>query len=86
MREMPAGNRQVLKAAFVQALGIAPDSDVEGLTYQGIPQWDSMAHMLLVQEIESALNVMFTTDQVISMSSFEKAVEILQEHGVDART
>lgn len=86
MSETSVGNRQLLKSAFVQALGIPPDSDVEGLTYQGIPQWDSMAHMILVQEIESALNVMFTTDQVISMSSFEKAVEILKQHDVDAGT
>jgi acyl carrier protein len=85
MPATPAENRQLLKSAFVNALGLAPDIVVDQLKYQGIAQWDSMAHMVLVQEIETALNVMLSTDDVIGLSSFERAVEILGTHGVDAR-
>jgi len=75
--------RETLKTAFVQALGIDCDFPAGELVYRQIPQWDSMAHMILVQEIESAFNIMLSTDQVIDMSSFDKALEILSQHGID---
>ena len=75
--------RQTLKNAFVQALGIDPGIPVEQLVYRQIPQWDSMAHMILVQEIENAFNIMLSTDEVIGLSSFDKSLEILAQHGID---
>jgi acyl carrier protein len=72
-----------LKNTFVQALGIAPETGTEQLVYRHIPQWDSMAHMILVQEIETAFNVMLSSDEVIDLSSYHKALEILAKHGID---
>jgi acyl carrier protein len=72
-----------LKAAFVQALGIPADSDFEALTYAVTPGWDSVAHMNLVAEIENSFDIMFPTEDVIAMSSFAKAKEIVTKLGVD---
>ena len=71
-----------LKKAFADALGISSEADFASLTYRGIPEWDSVAHMQLVAEIEAAFDLMFETDEVIGMSSFEKAKEILAAHGI----
>jgi hypothetical protein len=38
--------------------------------------------MTLVAEIENVFDVMLDTDDIIGMSDFSKAVEILQKHGV----
>lgn len=70
-----------LRRAFVEALGIPADTDFENLTYRGIEQWDSVAHMQLVAEIESAFGVMLETDDVIGLSSYPKAREILTRLG-----
>jgi acyl carrier protein len=78
--------RQTLKSAFVQALGIAPEIPTEQLVYRQIPQWDSMAHMILVQEIEAEFNVMLSTDQVMDLSSFDRGLEILAQHGINPAT
>ena len=73
-----------LKAAFVEALGIDGDStEWDGLTYRGIPEWDSVAHMQLVGEIEDSFDIMLETDDVISMSSYPIAKDILTRYGVD---
>ena len=73
-----------LKAAFGEALGIDEDStDWVGLTYRGIPEWDSVAHMQLVGEIEDSFDIMLETDDVIGMSSYTLAKEILAKYGVD---
>lgn len=71
-----------LTEAFRTALGLSPGTDCTSLTYRSIPEWDSVAHMQLVAEIESAFDVMFETDEVIGMSSYQKAKEILAAHGI----
>ena len=69
--------------AFATALGI-PVADVnDTLTYDGIPQWDSVAHMALVAELEAAFDVMMDTDEILAMNSVAKAREILTKHGVE---
>lgn len=70
-----------LIACFSQALGI-PEADVTPeLAYMSIPQWDSVAHMALVAEIENAFDLMLDTEEIIGLSSVAKGVEILQTHG-----
>ena len=71
-----------LKKAFQDGLAIPADTDFENLTYRGIPQWDSIAHLQLVMEIENSFDVMLPTEDVIDLSSFAKAREILAKHGV----
>ena len=73
-----------LRRVFVRALGLAESFDVEALEYQGIREWDSLAHMTLVAEIENEFEIMLDTDEVIGMSSFAKAREIVAEHLVEA--
>ena len=75
-------NLDRLRSAFRSALGLPEDVDVDGLEYRGIEQWDSLAHLQLVAEIEDAFDVMIDTDEVIDLSSFDKAVEILGKHDV----
>jgi len=71
-----------LEEAFVEGLSIPKDSDFASLEYRGIEEWDSVAHMLLVGEIENTFDVMLETQDVIDMSSFTKAQEILTRYGV----
>jgi len=71
-----------LTSVFQRSLGVELD-DFESLEYRAIPEWDSVAHMTLVSELESEFDVMLDTDEVIGMSSFRKAREILQQQGVD---
>lgn len=72
-----------LDDAFIRALELPASTDVTGLKYREIMQWDSIGHMTLVAEIESAYDVMFSTDEVLALSSYDKAVELLAAHGID---
>lgn len=76
-------NEEKLKDAFVKTFNVNPDVIKDDLKYRDIPQWDSLAHMKLVAALEDAFDVMFETEQVLDMSSYAKAREILsQEHEV----
>jgi acyl carrier protein len=71
-----------LRGVFRSSLELADDFDVDGLTYRGIESWDSLAHMSLVAAMEDEFGVMIDTEDVIDMSSFDKAREILAKQGI----
>lgn len=77
--------RDRLRQAFVKALELEqePNLDVEGLRWRGHERWDSLGHLALVAMIEDEFDVEFDSDQMIDLNSFERAVEILRELGVD---
>lgn len=75
-------NSEKFISAFAEALGIEKEKVITDLKYQEIPEWDSMAHMVLVNELEMTFDISLDTDEVIDMSSVEKAKEIINNHGI----
>lgn len=71
-----------LKESFAEALKIDVSRVNVGLKYQTIPEWDSISHMMLISQIEEDFDVSIDTDDVIDLSSFDKAIEILSKYGV----
>jgi acyl carrier protein len=72
-----------LRQVFVATLDLNDGMDVESLKYQDIPQWDSIGHMSLVVAIEDEFDVQLDTEQVIDMSSFRVALDMLRALGID---
>ncbi|AGM02803.1 acyl carrier protein [Amycolatopsis keratiniphila] len=68
-----------LREVFVEALDLDAEVDVENLKYRDIEAWDSVGHMALVAAIEDEFDVEFDTDQVIDMSSFKVAVDMVTD-------
>ena len=76
-------NKQKLYQSFANALGIDLGSVNDELAYQGIKQWDSISHMMLISIIEEDFDISLDTDDVIELSSVGKAIEILKKYGID---
>ena len=70
-----------LRDCFSRSLGIPPERVSDSLAYNSLKEWDSVAHMALVVELESEFDVMFDTDDILGMSSVAKAREILTRLG-----
>lgn len=75
-------NEQKLRKIFAEALNIDESIVTDELTYNSIPEWDSIAHMALISEIDDAFDTMLDTDDVLDMSTFAKAKEILAKYDV----
>ncbi|URM33469.1 acyl carrier protein [Cytobacillus firmus] len=75
-------NEQKLKSLFAEALGIEETQVTDELAYNMIPEWDSVAHMALVAEIDDQFDIMLDTDDVLDLSSFAKAKEILKKYDI----
>lgn len=67
--------------AFIDAFEVKAEQ-LPGLKYQGIPEWDSVGHMLLISKLEEAFDITFETDDIIDLSSFEKGKEILAKYSI----
>lgn len=76
-------NNLRLHNIFVDCLEIKPSLVKDELTYNSIPEWDSVAHMALVAEIEDQFDIMLDTDDVLDMNSFAKAKEILKRYEIE---
>ena len=79
---MSEQNTQKLTEAFVEALQIDASQVVDGLEYNTIKEWDSVAHMTLVAALEEQFDIMLDTDDIIDMSSVAKVKEILGKYEV----
>ena len=64
--------------AFTESFGI-DESALESLEYESILEWDSVAHMGLIAEIEEAFEIELVIDDVIDFSSYIKGKEILKK-------
>jgi acyl carrier protein len=75
-------NEQKLRQVFADGLDVPLDAITDTITYNEFPAWDSIAHMALVAGIDMQFNTMLEMDDILDMSSFIKAKEILGKLGV----
>ena len=76
-------NSQKLYNSFATALNIELSMINDDLKYQSITQWDSISHMILVSQIEEDFGVSLDANDVIDMSTVEKAKKILTRLGIN---
>jgi acyl carrier protein len=69
-----------LRAVFADSLGTTPDRIIDAITYSEFQNWDSVAHMALIAAIEEAFDIMIDAEDVIDMSSFAKAKQIVAKY------
>jgi acyl carrier protein len=75
-------NEKKLRQAFALGLNL-PEADInEDLQYSSSQGWDSIAHMALIASLDSGFDIMIDTDDVIDLSSYQKAREILTKYGI----
>lgn len=75
-------NWEKYASVFVEIFAVAEEA-LPGLAYQSITPWDSVGHMRLMAEIESAFGIMLDTEDIVGFSSYETGKEILRKYGVE---
>ncbi|NCD22645.1 MAG: acyl carrier protein [Spartobacteria bacterium] len=68
--------------AFRKIFAVAEEA-LPALAYQSITQWDSVGHMRLMAEIESAFGILLDTEDIVGFSSYETGKAILRKYGVE---
>ncbi len=65
---------------FKDVLKISDDVDRSTLRYNETNGWDSIGHMSLIAGLEDSFDCMLDTDDILDMSSFDKAREIMGKY------
>lgn len=73
--------REKYNRAFIESLDVTEDQ-LNGLSYQDVPAWDSVGHMGLISELEDAFDIQFETDDIVDFNSYEKGIELLAKYDV----
>lgn len=74
-------NKEKYNKAFMEALDVE-ENQLNGLSYQDIPAWDSVGHMGLISELEDAFDIQFETDDIVDFNSYEKGIELIAKYDV----
>lgn len=59
--------------------------NTEDIDRTQVQHWDSVNHLRLVLELESAFSISLSDSEVIDLNSLHQIMAILQQHGVTER-
>ncbi|WP_269236517.1 acyl carrier protein [Flavobacterium flavigenum] len=72
-----------LHNVFARAFEIPVETINDQLEYQGIAEWDSMSHLVLVEELERTYNISIDMEDILDMGNVEKIKNLLKKHGFE---
>jgi acyl carrier protein len=73
----------LLSQIFRDDLGFYDEEFSTELTYNSSPKWDSASHLILIMALEERLGVSFSPDEVVSMTSVRKILELIHKEDVN---
>lgn len=76
-------NRGKYDRIFCSVFGVEKAVLGENFTFKDTVQWDSVAHLSLISELEDAFEIMFETEDILHYGSYLNGLNILQQYGVD---
>lgn len=75
---------QPLEEVIAGTFRISPTRVTDALAFNGIPEWDSLAHMDLMLALESAYGVSIDEDLMIELTSVGAIRRFLKDGGPGA--
>ena len=71
-----------LKYILAKVLLIDESKISDGMSRKSVKEWDSMAHLMLVSEIESAFEVTMDDDDIMEIQTLGDIKKTLQKLGI----
>jgi acyl carrier protein len=72
---------KLLEDVIAETLRISPSAVTDALAFNGIPQWDSLAHVELMVALESTYGVTVDEDQMVDLMTVADIRSYLRQHG-----
>lgn len=55
----------------------------ENFNFNDVEKWDSLTHLTLISELETAFDVMFETEDILHFGGYLNGIEILNRYGIE---
>ena len=76
-------NLEKYNEVFCKVLNVKEDVLNESFTFKDVPQWDSVAHLSLISELEETFDVFFESEDILHYGSYDNGKKILEKYGVE---
>lgn len=67
-----------IEEVIATALRIRPSAVTDGLAFNAIPEWDSLAHVELMMTLETTYGVSIDEDRMVQLTSVQAIRQFLQ--------
>ncbi len=67
---------------FIKVLDVNKEDLNENFNFNNTDNWDSLAHLNLIGELEDSFGIMFEPDDIIHFGGYENGKNILKKYGV----
>lgn len=69
-----------VKEIMSKSLEVPVGEIISSSSQKSIQNWDSLAHLKLVMDLENKFNISFKTEEVFSMDSVEEICNTIRKH------
>lgn len=60
------------------------DQDLDtDFSYENVAEWTSIRQLALINELEDAFDLMFDTEDILNLKSYEIGKEIMRKNGIE---
>lgn len=73
----------ILTKIFSSVLGVDESAVTAELSPENTPSWDSLNAIILLTEIEKALNTRFAYDDAMAVKTFDDVIKLVSSKGID---
>ncbi|MBE5849662.1 MAG: acyl carrier protein [Lachnospiraceae bacterium] len=67
---------------FIRTLGANRESLNENYNFNAVPDWDSLAHLSLIEELEKTFDISLEGDDIMHFGGYENGKVILEKYGI----
>ena len=75
-------NKQKYDQVFIESFSVSESALNDDLSYNTIPEWDSVGHMALIASLEEKFDIMMEMDDIIDFSSYKKGLELVAKYNI----
>ncbi|MDO4273054.1 MAG: acyl carrier protein [Eubacteriales bacterium] len=76
-------NKELYDNIFAKVFSVDKELLGEEFVFGSVPNWDSVAHLNLITELEDTFGVMLETEDILHYGSYLNGIEILRKSGVE---
>jgi len=76
-------NLEKYNAVFMRVFNVSQDVLNDSFTFRDVPQWDSVAHLTLISELEDTFDIMLDSDDILHYGSYKNGIKIMNKYGVN---
>lgn len=75
-------NKEKYQQIFVSIFEVGVEELDNSFTFEKVASWDSMAHLMLIDELEKIFDIVFETDDILHFGGYMNGMEILKRYGI----